>query len=256
MVESVFPNLAEKYDYVQWLKSRAILAPINSRLQSLNSEVAKIFPHDFSYYRSADSVAYDSVEAQNSAELRYPVELLNLIEVGASLPYREIALKKGFIVMLLPSIMPSSGHVNGTRYVVDNLTPNVIFLTSVSGSKTGERPILPRMNCTVSKDDFPIPGFRRSQFPVRICFAMTINKAQGQSIPRTLGIDLHGPCFSRGQLYVALSRTTDPRNVFILTTDGSNRTKNVVFSELFGMRQIVPRVRNSVVPKHLTPKVG
>ena len=80
--------------------------------------------------------------------------------------------------------------------------------------------------------------------------------AQGKSMPEALGIDLHGPCFSRGQLYAALSRTTDPRNVFIFTTDGSNRTKNVVFSELFGMRQIVPRVRNSVVPKHLTPKAG
>ena len=49
LVESVFPNLKEKYDDVKWLKSRAILATANSRLQSLNSEVAKIFPHDFSY---------------------------------------------------------------------------------------------------------------------------------------------------------------------------------------------------------------
>ena len=136
LVESVFPNLKEKYDDVQWLKSRAILAPTNSRLQSLNSEVAKIFPHDFSYYRIADSVVCDSVEAQNAAELRYPVELLNSIEVDASLPGLEIALKKGLIVMLLRNIKLSSGHVNGTRYVVDNMTPNVLFLTSVLGSNT------------------------------------------------------------------------------------------------------------------------
>ena len=240
MVESFFLNLKEKYYDVQWLKSRAILAPTNSRLQNQNSEVAKIFPHNFSYYRSADSVVCDSVEVQNAAELRTPVELLNSIEVDASFPYHEIALKKGFIVMLLRNTKHSSGHGKRTRYVVDDVTPNVLLLTSVSGSKTGERLILPRMNYTISKDDFPIPGFRRCQFSVRICFAMRVNKAQGQSIPETLGIDLHGQCFSHVQLYVALSRTKNPRNVFILTTDGSNRTKNVVFSELFGMRENIP----------------
>ena len=143
-------------------------------------------------------MVFDSVEAQNASELNYPVELLNSIEVGASLPDHEVALKKGFIVMLLRNIKPSSGHVNGTRYVVENMTPNVLFLTSVSDSKTGEQLILPRMNCTVSKDDFPMPGFRRFRFPVRICFAMTINKSQEQPIPGTLGIDLHGQCFCHG----------------------------------------------------------
>ena len=81
-------------------------------------------------------------------------------------------------------------------------------------------------------------------------------KAQGQSLPGTLGIDLHGPCFSHGQLYVALSRTTNPRNVVILTTNGFNRTKNVVFSELFGRCQNIPRVRKSVESKHLTRNIG
>ena len=145
LVEPVFPNLKEEYDDEQWLKSHAILAPTNSRLQSLNFEVAKIFPHDFLYYRSAESVVCDSIEAQNAAELSYPVELLNSIEVAASLPDHEIALKRGFIVMLLRNIKPSSVHFNGTRYIVDNVTPNVLFLTSVSRSKTGERPILFRM---------------------------------------------------------------------------------------------------------------
>ena len=81
---------------------------------------------------------------------------------------------------------------------------------------------------------------------------MTINKAQGQSIPGTLGTDLYSQCFSHGQLYVALSRTTDPRNVFILTIDGSNKASNVVNSEVFDMRNNIPIFHKSGVTKQLT----
>ena len=164
LVESVFPNLKEKYDDAQWLKSRAKLALNNSRLQSLNSEVAKIFRHDFSYHGSAYSMVYDSVEAQNATELKYTVELLNSIEVRASLPDHEIALKKGLIFKLLRNIKPSLRHAHGTRYVVDNMTNNVLFLASVTGSKTGDRLNYLNELCAVSKDYFPIPSFTRCHF--------------------------------------------------------------------------------------------
>ena len=95
------------------------------------------------------------------AELGYPQELLNSIETGASLSYHEIALKKEFIVVLLRNLKSFSGHVIGIRYVVENMNPYLLFLKSVSGSKTGARLILPRMNCTFGKNDFPIPQLRR-----------------------------------------------------------------------------------------------
>ena len=42
---------------------------------------------------------------------------------------------------------------------------------------------------------------RRYQFPLALSFDMTVNKSQGQTVQR-VGIDLHVPCFSHGQLYV------------------------------------------------------
>ncbi len=109
--------------------------------------------------QSADSVSSNSKEAQAAAELRYPQELLNSIEAGPSLPDHEIRVKKGFVVMLLRKIKPSLGHVNGTRYAIERMTQNLLFLKSVSRSQKGNRLTLPRMNCSVSVDDFPIPGF-------------------------------------------------------------------------------------------------
>ena len=50
---------------------------------------------------------------------------------------------------------------------------------------------------------------KRRQFPISLSFAMTINKAQGQSINNSR-IHLPQPIFSHVQLYVALSRAGLP----------------------------------------------
>ena len=55
---------------------------------------------------------------------------------------------------------------------------------------------------------------QRTQFPIKLCYSMTINKAQGQSFQK-LGIYLPKPVFSHGQLYVALSRSTSFNGIHI-----------------------------------------
>ena len=73
----------------------------------------------------------------------------------------------------------------------------------------------------------------RVQFPVRLCFAITINKAQGQSF-KAIGVDLRILIFSHGQLYVAMSRVTDVNNISILVASGRDRDqvlRNVVYPE-------------------------
>ena len=54
--------------------------------------------------------------------------------------------------------------------------------------------------------------FKRIQFPIQPCFAMAINKSQGQSFKR-VAVFLPQPLFTHGQLYVAASRVGDPKNI-------------------------------------------
>ncbi|KAL7174575.1 hypothetical protein ACSBR2_033758 [Camellia fascicularis] len=72
----------------------------------------------------------------------------------------------------------------------------------------------------------------RRQFPIRLVYAFTINKFQGQSV-KFVGVDLHIPVFSHGQLYVALSRCTSFDCISILLPkDSLDSTTNIVYLEV------------------------
>ncbi|KAJ8707016.1 hypothetical protein PYW08_011150 [Mythimna loreyi] len=70
--------------------------------------------------------------------------------------------------------------------------------------------------------NFPFQ-FKRVQFPVSVCFAMTINKSQGQTLS-AVGVNFRTSCFSRGKLYVACSRITSPDSLYILATGSITTT--------------------------------
>jgi len=68
---------------------------------------------------------------------------------------------------------------------------------------------------------------------------MTINKSQGQTFSK-VGMYLPVPCFSHGQLYVAMSRVGSPDGIHMLITHtqpkggepGEVYTDNVVYKEV------------------------
>ena len=124
--------------------------------------------------------------------------------------------------MLLRNLDPPK-LCNGTRLTIKNLYPHLIEATILSGCGKGEDVFIPRIPLIPSNLPF---NFRRLQFPVSLAFAMTINKSQGQTI-KVVGLNLVEPCFSHGQLYVACSRVSNPKNLFVLSPSGS--TKNVVY---------------------------
>ncbi|KAI8531542.1 hypothetical protein RHMOL_Rhmol11G0144600 [Rhododendron molle] len=72
----------------------------------------------------------------------------------------------------------------------------------------------------------------RRQFPIKLAYAMIINKSQGQSV-KFVGVDLRTPVFSHGQLYVVLSRcTSGDYTSVLLSNDASNSTTNIVYLEV------------------------
>ena len=101
-----------------------------------------------------------------------------------------------------------------------------IEATILTGKGAGETVLIPRIPLEASNLEFP---FKRLQFPVRLAFAITINKSQGQSI-KHCGVDLRSPCFSYGQFYFACSRVGSSRNLYILTPGGE--TKNIVYRQV------------------------
>ena len=214
---SVFPNIQTHFKDHKWLCERAILAPKNVNVSAINLEIQQQLPGEATLYKSIDTVKDDD------AAVQYPTEFLNSLE-PSGMPTHNLRLKIGSSIMLLRNL-DAPRLCNGTRLCVKTLMPHVIEATIMTGCAKGEDVFIPRIPLLPSDTDLPFQ-FTRLQFPVRLAFAMSINKSQGQSL-KVAGVNLETPCFSHGQLYVACSRVGTGKNLYLLAPDG--KTKNVVY---------------------------
>ena len=112
---------------------------------------------------------------------------------------------------------------------------NSVECQILTGSHVGTKHLIPRIEMEPTNTHFPFV-FKRVQFHLQICFTMTINKSQGQSLD-TVDLFLPRPVFTHGQLYVAIFRVTSPKGLHILIEGDIDRVynfmANVVFDEVF-----------------------
>ncbi|XP_072150354.1 LOW QUALITY PROTEIN: uncharacterized protein [Setaria viridis] len=208
LVECIFPNLNANMTNKEYITSRTILSTRNDWVDNINTKMIDMFQGREMVYHSFDSAIDDPHNY-------YPSEFLNTLTPNGFPPHL-LKLKIGCPIILLRNIDPANGLCNGTRLVVRGFQRNSIDAEIVLGQHAKKRVFLPRIPlCPYDDEMFPFQ-FKMKQFPIRVSFAMTINKSQGQTIPN-VGVYLPSPVFSHGQLYVAMSRATARTNIKILT---------------------------------------
>nr|XP_027222923.1 uncharacterized protein LOC113815037 [Penaeus vannamei] len=107
----------------------------------------------------------------------YRSEDLPVVMKSPNLPLHELILKVGCVIMVIRNINPPE-ICNVTRWIIANLKKNIIVRNILEGVCDGEKVIIPRV--TLISTDTPV-HLKRNQFPVKMSFAVTINKSQGQT---------------------------------------------------------------------------
>ncbi|XP_043476307.1 uncharacterized protein LOC122507577 [Leptopilina heterotoma] len=220
LIEKVFPGVHQLLSVQSsWLCDRAILTPTNEIALRINKNVLSLF--------EAEERTYLSVNSHINQDdcIHYPIEFLDSI-TAPGLPAHELILKVGAPIMLLRNIHPPK-LCNGTRLRVRALHRFIIEAEILTCCAAGEIVFIPGIPLIPTNYSFE---FRRLQFPISLCFAMTINKSQGQTMS-TVGIALsESEFFSHGEFYVAISRVGSTTSIFIYAPTG--RTRNVVYKEV------------------------
>ena len=141
--------------------------------------------------------------------------------------------------MLMRNLDQLNGKANGTLAEIIEITQNVLKakILNANPEHVGTTIFIPRVMLISNDAALPFQLACR-QFPIKVAFAMTINKDQGQAL-KHMGLYLPQSVFSYGQLYVALSRVASKEQVIVYVVhEGDNPntssfTQNIVYKEIF-----------------------
>ncbi|KAG5551378.1 hypothetical protein RHGRI_009706 [Rhododendron griersonianum] len=207
LITFVFPDLKRYFVDAISMTQSAILAPRNDSVDEINKLLINRFPGKEYIYTSID-------ETVNPADQGLYVDFVHSI-CPPGMPAHQLVLKENCPIMMLRNLDPSKGLCNGTRLICRKLHKHVIMAEIAVGEHQGDIVFIPRISLQPTDAKLYPVQFTRRQFPVRLCFAMTINKAQGQTLD-IVGVNLQEPVFSHGQLYVALSRATAASKIKVI----------------------------------------
>jgi ATP-dependent DNA helicase PIF1 len=162
------------------------------------------------------------INEQNLARLSGKLYVYQAVSSGEvienSLPVdRELRLKKGAQVIFVRND-PDKRWINGDTGVVQRISKTKIWVlckghTYELKPETWEQTKYFYDEERETIDQTVVGSF--TQFPIRLAWAVTIHKSQGQTYERVI-VDLRDEAFAPGQIYVALSRCKHIQGLCIL----------------------------------------
>ena len=235
VVQAVFGDFRENIGNKNYFKSRILLAATNEVVDEINDEMVEQMPGDAHTLTSVDTVG----DTDNPT--MFPPEFLNKLD-PSGLPQHRLKLKKNTVVILLRNMNLPAGHCNGTRYLVKHIGTYRLLLEKLN-TKLGDTNttlLLPRIPMVHKNKHIPCT-VSQLQFPIKIAYCLTIDRAQGQSASKC-GILLPKDVWTHGQIYVAFSRCGNPNNIYVWAEQSQFETynlskqktyvKNVVYNEV------------------------
>ncbi|KAG5611451.1 hypothetical protein H5410_022732 [Solanum commersonii] len=145
--------------------------------------------------------------------------------------HTKLDLKENAPIMMLRNLDPANGLCNGTRLICRGFGNNIIHAKITTGEYATKQVFIPRIQLSPPENERYPFKFIRKQFPIHLCFAMTINNAQDQTIP-TVGLYFPQHVFSHGQLYIALSRGISMTTTKILVMTEQPDTTTGTFTKI------------------------
>ncbi len=151
----------------------------------------------------ARAINQEQVEKVVGNFVTYVAEVIGQVNAKDIPAERELKLKIGMKVMT--TVNSDEGYQNGSIGYVSVLEHDCVGIRLNSGKTVEVRPFTWQIFNYIVKDDIvekiEIASFK--QFPIKVAYAITIHKVQGQTCS---AVNIYPDCFDKGQLYVALSR--------------------------------------------------
>jgi ATP-dependent DNA helicase PIF1 len=216
LIRSIYPDHWCHFGDAMYLMQRNILAPKNTNVNEVNNAILELLSEESHTYLSTNSFTPTkegaSVATVVSMDSLYPVEFLNTLQFN-DITNHELDIKVGVSILLLHNLNQSIGLCNGTRLIVKKLGQRVIEAEIITRNNVDKRVFIPRIIMSPTGTNWPFV-LRHRQFPIRVAFAITINKSQGQTF-NNVGVYLPSSIHSHGQLYVVISWVTNSANIKI-----------------------------------------
>ena len=227
LIQAVYGNLEVTYRDYEQTSRRAILAGTNADVDDINERCLAKLDEDPAIVYSADSTVDPEIQH------RFSTDYINGLD-ASGIPPHKLYLKENCIVMLTRNLNKIRGLCNGTKMLVLEIKQRLLRCRILGGAHNGREVLIPRILLRPQDTRQPCE-WQRLQFPIKVAYAMTISKSQGQSLDKA-GIYLWSPVFTHGQLYVASSRTGSPDSTIYAVRSPDDMdpfiTKNIVFHEI------------------------